>query len=288
MTGARPCSRRWPATASTLAWRGWTWPPGASRCWRPRAPQALGGGTGTAAARRTAAQRGCRARGAWSVPARRCAPGRPGTFETETCTRALNRAAGHTRPAGLRPDGRLARRLRGRRAAAIRRAKPRRPRCRISATLNVEQRGDALMLDAATRRNLELDSSLSGNPEATLFALIDRCVTAMGSRQLRRWLNRTLTDQALLRQRYQRHRGTDRSAPLRGAAPAAGRHRRYRAHPGARRACARRGRAIWRSCAAPSRACRELAAAAAGPAADSPLLSALLPARAVTRRCTRC
>ncbi len=62
-------------------------------------------------------------------------------------------------------------------------------------TLNVEHRGDALMLDAATRRNLELDTSLSGNPEATLFALIDRCVTAMGSRQLRRWLNRTLTDQ---------------------------------------------------------------------------------------------
>jgi len=62
---------------------------------------------------------------------------------------------------------------------------------------------DALLLDAATRRNLELDSSLSGNPEATLFSLLDRCITAMGSRQLRRWLNRTLTDQGLLRQRYQ-------------------------------------------------------------------------------------
>jgi len=69
--------------------------------------------------------------------------------------------------------------------------------------LNVEYRGDALVLDATTRRNLELDSSLSGNPEATLFSLLDRCVTAMGSRQLRRWLNRTLTDHGLLRQRYQ-------------------------------------------------------------------------------------
>src|SRR5262249_20893280 len=57
-------------------------------------------------------------------------------------------------------------------------------------------------IDAATRRNLELDASLTGNPEATLFALIDKCVTAMGSRQLRRWLNRPLTDQAALRARY--------------------------------------------------------------------------------------
>src|SRR5690348_7882862 len=69
--------------------------------------------------------------------------------------------------------------------------------------LHVEERTEALILDAATRRNLELDVSLSGNPEATLFALIDQCVTAMGSRQLRRWLNRPLTDQPTLRSRYQ-------------------------------------------------------------------------------------
>ena len=70
-------------------------------------------------------------------------------------------------------------------------------------SLSVEERSDSLLLDAATRRNLELDTSLSGHPEATLFALLDRCVTAMGSRQLRRWLNRTLTDQEQLRERYQ-------------------------------------------------------------------------------------
>ncbi len=69
--------------------------------------------------------------------------------------------------------------------------------------LTVEERGDALLLDAATRRNLELDASLSGNEEATLLAVIDSCVTAMGSRELRRWLNRPLTDQSLLRARYQ-------------------------------------------------------------------------------------
>jgi DNA mismatch repair protein MutS len=69
--------------------------------------------------------------------------------------------------------------------------------------LTVEERGDALILDAATRRNLELDSSLGGNQQATLLAVIDVCATAMGSRQLRRWLNRPLTDQPLLRTRHQ-------------------------------------------------------------------------------------
>ena len=68
--------------------------------------------------------------------------------------------------------------------------------------LHVEERGEALVLDAATRRNLELDASLSGREDATLFAVIDSCATTMGSRQLRRWLNRPLTAHPLLRERY--------------------------------------------------------------------------------------
>jgi DNA mismatch repair protein MutS len=70
-------------------------------------------------------------------------------------------------------------------------------------SLHVEERSDALIIDASTRRNLELDVSLSGKADATVFALIDKCVTAMGSRELRRWLNRPLTDQSVLRSRYQ-------------------------------------------------------------------------------------
>ena len=70
-------------------------------------------------------------------------------------------------------------------------------------SLHVEERTDALIIDASTRRNLELDVSLSGKADATVFALIDKCVTAMGSRELRRWLNRPLTDQLVLRSRYQ-------------------------------------------------------------------------------------
>jgi DNA mismatch repair protein MutS len=69
--------------------------------------------------------------------------------------------------------------------------------------LTVEERSDALILDAPTRRNLELDSSLAGREEATLFALIDRCATPMGSRELRRSLNRPVRDTLLLRKRYQ-------------------------------------------------------------------------------------
>ncbi|HEX7965401.1 MAG TPA: DNA mismatch repair protein MutS [Gammaproteobacteria bacterium] len=68
--------------------------------------------------------------------------------------------------------------------------------------LTVERRDDALILDAATRRNLELETSLVGRHEFTLAGVMDRSVTPMGSRLLRRWLNRPLRDHALLQQRY--------------------------------------------------------------------------------------
>jgi DNA mismatch repair protein MutS len=68
--------------------------------------------------------------------------------------------------------------------------------------LRVEERDDSLGLDAASRRNLELDTSLSGNEAATLFAVLDSSITAMGSRALRRWLNRPIRSQPVLRERY--------------------------------------------------------------------------------------
>ncbi len=66
-----------------------------------------------------------------------------------------------------------------------------------------ERHSDALQVDAASRRNLELETSLSGNTDASLAGVLDHCATTMGSRLLRRWLNRPLRDQALLRLRYQ-------------------------------------------------------------------------------------
>ncbi len=68
--------------------------------------------------------------------------------------------------------------------------------------LVVERRDEALILDAITLRNLELEASFGNQPQHTLAGIMDCCVTAMGSRLLRRWLSRPLRDHALLRQRY--------------------------------------------------------------------------------------
>lgn len=68
-------------------------------------------------------------------------------------------------------------------------------------SLEVEHRGDAVMLDAATRRNLELVTNLSGGSDNTLASVFDRTATSMGSRLFKRWLNRPLADHAILRSR---------------------------------------------------------------------------------------
>lgn len=61
-------------------------------------------------------------------------------------------------------------------------------------TLQLEQPNDALLLDAASRRNLELDRNLSGGTENTLMSVLDNTATAMGGRLLSRWLHRPLRD----------------------------------------------------------------------------------------------
>ena len=66
-----------------------------------------------------------------------------------------------------------------------------------------ERRDDALILDAASRRNLEIDRAVSGRSEHTLAGVLDSTVSAMGSRLLRRWLNRPLRNHDLLRARHQ-------------------------------------------------------------------------------------
>ncbi len=69
--------------------------------------------------------------------------------------------------------------------------------------LRVERREDSLVLDAASRRNLELETNLAGGREHTLAWVMDRTSTPMGSRLLRRWINRPLADHAPLRRRHQ-------------------------------------------------------------------------------------
>ncbi len=58
---------------------------------------------------------------------------------------------------------------------------------------------DALLLDEATRTNLELERTLAGGKKkGTLLALLDRTVTAPGARRLAEWLRYPLTDLAAI------------------------------------------------------------------------------------------
>jgi DNA mismatch repair protein MutS len=66
----------------------------------------------------------------------------------------------------------------------------------------VEHADDSISLDAASRRNLELDSHPSGQLQYTLLGVLDKTATAMGSRCLRRWLHRPLRDQSIVNGRY--------------------------------------------------------------------------------------
>ena len=70
-------------------------------------------------------------------------------------------------------------------------------------SLQVERQADSVVLDAATRRNLEIDTNLSGGKHNTLLSVIDHCATAMGSRLLIRWLHRPLQNFQILRKRQQ-------------------------------------------------------------------------------------
>ncbi len=68
--------------------------------------------------------------------------------------------------------------------------------------ISTESSEDSIVLDAASRRNLELDFHPTGQAEFTLLGVLDKTATAMGSRCLRRWLNRPLRDHQVLKHRY--------------------------------------------------------------------------------------
>lgn len=68
--------------------------------------------------------------------------------------------------------------------------------------IHTESSDDGILLDAASRRNLELDYHPSGQLQYTLFGVLDKTATSMGSRCLRRWINRPLRSHKLLNNRY--------------------------------------------------------------------------------------
>ncbi len=67
--------------------------------------------------------------------------------------------------------------------------------------LRVQAQDNALLIDAASRRNLEIEINLSGGTENTLLKLLDRCASPMGARLLRRWLNKPLRNRRQIQQR---------------------------------------------------------------------------------------
>jgi DNA mismatch repair protein MutS len=125
----------------------------------------------------------------------------PWHFDTESATRALTEQfrthdlqgfGCADKPVGIAAAGALLAYVRETQKAAL-------PHL---LSITTEERDAALIMDPATRRNLELDESLAGRPELTLAGVFDRTATPMGGRLLRRWLHRPLRDQGTLRMRY--------------------------------------------------------------------------------------
>lgn len=70
-------------------------------------------------------------------------------------------------------------------------------------SITMERQRDGIIMDAATRRNLEITQNLSGGSENTLASVLDCTVTPMGSRMLKRWLHMPLRDVKVLTRRQQ-------------------------------------------------------------------------------------
>ena len=68
--------------------------------------------------------------------------------------------------------------------------------------LQVEQTSQFIQLDAATRRNLEIDVTLRGEASPTLYSQLNTTQTAMGARLLRHWLHHPLKDRSLVAKRH--------------------------------------------------------------------------------------
>lgn len=69
-------------------------------------------------------------------------------------------------------------------------------------SIQLEEESNWVGLDAVSRRNLEISTSLSGDPGFSLVGVLDRSATPMGSRELRRWLTAPLRQHDILRLRH--------------------------------------------------------------------------------------
>lgn len=69
-------------------------------------------------------------------------------------------------------------------------------------SIAMENAGEAIAMNAATRRHLELDTRVDGDTRNTLLGVLDSTVSPMGGRLLRRWLHRPLRLREVLQQRH--------------------------------------------------------------------------------------
>lgn len=67
--------------------------------------------------------------------------------------------------------------------------------------ISLQDQGALLMLDPATRRNLEISETLRGERSPTLLSVLDRCASSAGRRLLRRRLHAPVRDHGQLRLR---------------------------------------------------------------------------------------
>ncbi|RZA33572.1 MAG: DNA mismatch repair protein MutS [Lysobacteraceae bacterium] len=70
-------------------------------------------------------------------------------------------------------------------------------------SIALESAGDAIAMNAATRRHLELDTRVDGDTRNTLLGVLDSTISPMGGRLLRRWLHRPLRTRQVLAERHQ-------------------------------------------------------------------------------------
>lgn len=70
-------------------------------------------------------------------------------------------------------------------------------------SLTMERQQDSIIMDAATRRNLEITQNLAGGVDNTLAAVLDKTVTPMGSRMLKRWLHTPVRESRIITQRQE-------------------------------------------------------------------------------------
>lgn len=67
----------------------------------------------------------------------------------------------------------------------------------------VQNHSEYIIVDAISRKNLEIDQTIDGNNKHSLTGIIDFTQTAMGARCLRRWVGQPILDFKVLNNRYQ-------------------------------------------------------------------------------------